>query len=96
MFSLHASSSPLILTSARIVAVHGLNGHPFKTWTKDNIIWFSQLLPELLPDFDLRISTFGYNSKIAFGGSSFHFRDYAMQLLTQLHLKRKDVRDLIL
>jgi hypothetical protein len=81
-----------LLTFLRIVAIHGLNGHPFRTWEKDDIIWFAQFVPEYLPDFNQRISSFGYNSRVAFGSSSFRIRDYAMQLLSQLHLKRKHVR----
>ena len=79
------------LTSNRIIAIHGLNGNPFKTWEKDGVIWFHEFITERLSDFDFRISTFGYNSKIAFGDSTFHVRDYTTQLLNSLHLKRNHV-----
>ncbi|KAF2647563.1 ribonuclease-like protein p/mrp subunit [Lophiostoma macrostomum CBS 122681] len=50
-----------------IVAVHGLNGHPFKTWTtnESNKFWLGDA--DLLP-FNLkesRILTFGYNAAVA-------------------------------
>ncbi|ORY14148.1 ribonuclease-like protein p/mrp subunit [Clohesyomyces aquaticus] len=50
-----------------IVAVHGLNGHPFKTWTttKTNKFWLadSDLLPSNLKQS--RILTFGYDAAVA-------------------------------
>jgi hypothetical protein len=50
-----------------IVAVHGLNGHPFKTWTteKTKKFWLKDtgLLPSTLKS--ARILTFGYNAAVA-------------------------------
>ena len=49
-----------------IVAVHGLNGHPFKTWTTHNTSKFWLGDADLLP-FHLkqaRILTFGYNAAV--------------------------------
>ncbi|KAF2186510.1 ribonuclease-like protein p/mrp subunit [Zopfia rhizophila CBS 207.26] len=54
------------LTHPSIVAVHGLNGHPSKTWTtpKTNKFWLSDadLLPSSLKR--ARILTFGYNASV--------------------------------
>ena len=45
-----------------IVAVHGLGGHPYDTWTHDNgIMWLRDLLP--LDMSDARIMTWGYGSE---------------------------------
>jgi len=77
-------------TRLDVVAVHGLNGHPLKTWTEDGVIWFSDLLPKQLPDFDIRACTFGYNSRVLFSGTAFQIRDFAMQLLSSLYLKRAE------
>lgn len=56
-----------MLTVPSIIAVHGLNGDPFKTWTtnKTNKFWLGDA--NLLP-LDLkqaRILTFGYNAAVA-------------------------------
>lgn len=55
-----------VLTLASIVAVHGLNGHPFKTWTTDKTETFwlkdNSLLPSKLKRS--RILTFGYNAAV--------------------------------
>ena len=75
-----------------IVAIHGLDGDPRKSWDEDGVIWFADLLPKDLPEFDLRISTFGYNSKILFCGSAFQTRDFATDLLSNLQLRREKVR----
>lgn len=81
-----------ILTSMNsVVAIHGLNGHPFNTWKDDGVIWFSKFLPQHMPGFDLRICTFGYNSRILGGGSFFRVRDFATQLLEGLLSKRATV-----
>ncbi len=50
-----------------IVAVHGLGGHPYKTWTEGQSLWLRDFLPKVVPD--ARVFTFGYNSDIAFGGT---------------------------
>jgi hypothetical protein len=80
-----------ILFTDRIIAIHGLNGDPWQTWTENNVIWFADLLPKHLPEFDVRVSTFGYNSKLFFSDSVLQIRDFAIQLLESLHYKRKEV-----
>ena len=55
-------------------------------------MWFLDLLPKHLLNCDLRVSTFGYNSKVIFSGTNLGVRDFAMQLLSSLHLMRKAVR----
>ena len=49
-----------------IVAVHGLNGDPFKTWTAEGSdkMWLKD--PSLLPSNlkDSRILTYGYNAMV--------------------------------
>jgi len=56
-----------VLTFQSIVAVHGLNGHPVKTWTteKSKKFWLkdADLLPSNLKS--ARILTFGYNAAVA-------------------------------
>ena len=56
-----------LLTFQSIVAVHGLNGHPVKTWTteKTKKFWLkdADLLPSSLKS--ARILTFGYNAAVA-------------------------------
>ncbi|KAH0542388.1 hypothetical protein FGG08_003233 [Glutinoglossum americanum] len=58
-----------------IVFVHGLNGHPFNTWTgrKTKTFWPMQLLPKdlLKREGSVRILVYGYNADVyAFGGGS--------------------------
>ena len=50
-----------------IIAIHGLNGHPFRTWTIDvgggnQVFWLGEILPKRLPN--TKIKTYGYNSKV--------------------------------
>ena len=63
-FAPHFSRRALIPSS--IVAVHGLNGHPFRTWTteKTRKFWLqdNDLLPSNLKR--ARILTFGYNAAV--------------------------------
>ncbi|KAE8445546.1 hypothetical protein EG329_013310 [Mollisiaceae sp. DMI_Dod_QoI] len=73
-----------------VVAIHGLNGHPIKTWKEGDVIWFAKFLPPALPEFDLRISTFGYNSQILGGGTILRVRDFATQMLGSLSALRSE------
>ena len=59
-------------TDESIVFVHGLNGHPQKTWTASNgTFWPRDLLPANLGEVRARILVWGYNADVyAFGGKS--------------------------
>jgi hypothetical protein len=56
-----------VLKLSSIVAIHGLNGHPIKTWTTHETkrFWLgdSDLLPSNLKR--ARILTYGYNASVA-------------------------------
>ncbi|PNP78173.1 hypothetical protein FNYG_08490 [Fusarium nygamai] len=72
-----------------IVAVHGLNGDAFSTWTHKptGILWLRDLLPSYLPG--CRVYTYGYPSKI-FSQSSERVQEYALNLLISLRDIRED------
>ncbi|KAF9891079.1 hypothetical protein FE257_005014 [Aspergillus nanangensis] len=53
-----------------IVLVHGLNGHPYKTWatksdSEDGVYWPAHLLPEVLDSSRVRILAYGYNANVS-------------------------------
>jgi hypothetical protein len=71
-----------------IVAVHGLGGHAFNTWThRNNTMWLRDSALDELPK--ARIYTFGYNSAVAFSRNTSSIRDYAAALLEALAAKRR-------
>lgn len=78
-----------------IVAVHGLNGDAYKTWTSDkgNVNWLKDpdLLPKYLPN--ARILTWGYNANVvSFKGkstSSDRILQHAQTLVAQLQADRE-------
>lgn len=74
-----------------IVAVHGLGGDPFATWThpKSKAFWLKDFLPSKIPD--ARIMTFGYNAGTAFGNSTADIIDHAKSLLSSLIDKREEL-----
>jgi len=51
-----------ILNISSVVAVHGLNGGSFRTWTEGGVLWIRDLLCTKLPN--PRIMTFGYNANL--------------------------------
>ncbi|KAK0611365.1 Alpha/Beta hydrolase protein [Immersiella caudata] len=66
-----------------IIAVHGLNGDAYTTWThKNGVLWLQDLLPDLLPG--CRVFTFGYPSQVVFSTSFAQVQEYARQLLSSL------------
>ena len=72
-----------------VVAVHGLQGDAYKTWTHENhTLWLRDMLPTEVPS--ARIMTFGYESAVAFSNSVSGIRDKALDLLNRLSAKRND------
>ncbi|KAJ5814318.1 uncharacterized protein N7503_001068 [Penicillium pulvis] len=54
-----------------IVFVHGLRGHPEKTWTKDDILWPLDLLASDAKQ--CRIMSFGYDSAIVYSDTAHNY-----------------------
>jgi hypothetical protein len=74
-----------------IVALHGIDGTPFKTWTYSNVgpdgkttdaFWLQDFLPDVFPDS--RIYTFGYNAKIFMSKGTGNITTFATDLLENL------------
>ena len=70
-----------------IVAIHGLGGHPLKTWTKGEKLWLRDFVPKVVPE--ARILSYGYNSAVAFSGTASGIDDFARALLERLTQKRR-------
>ncbi|KAI9853089.1 MAG: hypothetical protein M1838_001590 [Thelocarpon superellum] len=64
-----------------IVAVHGLGGDAFGTWS-DGPLWLRDFLPQQVPC--ARIMTYGYDSIVAFSKSVANIDDFAVDLFTRL------------
>ncbi|KAK3311985.1 hypothetical protein B0H66DRAFT_506297 [Apodospora peruviana] len=65
-----------------IIAIHGLNGHPFDTWTHENgIMWLRDFLPGDLPG--CRVYTYGYPSQVV-SRSTMDVKGYARLLLGRI------------
>ncbi|WZH49502.1 putative ribonuclease p mrp protein [Fusarium acuminatum] len=65
-----------------IVFLHGLRGHMEQTWTKENVLWPSTLLPKDIPE--ARIFLFGYDSAIV-------HRKKADIIKTEVHSDAQDL-----
>lgn len=71
-----------------IVAVHGLGGDAYRTWTHDNgKIWLRDFLPTDIPE--ARVFTYGYNSTLLFSRETGRLREYARALLEVIRSERK-------
>lgn len=67
-----------------LVAIHGLAGDPFATWTHVNgqPMWLRDLLPQVLPN--VRIMTYGYNASLRNFTANQNVRSIAANLLAEL------------
>jgi len=75
-----------------VVAVHGLQGDAYQTWTHENgTMWLESILPDKVPY--ARIMTFGYNSTIAFSSSDAKLEDKSIELINRLTMKRSSVEN---
>ena len=70
-----------------VIAVHGLGGGAYKTWTHNNgKLWLRDFLPEDLPG--ARVFTYGYNSTFVFSRETSTLREYARALLEDIRSER--------
>lgn len=76
------------LFSVDIVAVHGLNGDAYDTWTSKETgkMWLYHFLPQELPG--ARIFSFGYPSEIGLTLATGKVEDFARSLLNGLKARR--------
>lgn len=67
-----------------IIAVHGLNGDAYTTWTHpaSGTLWLQTILPRYLPGCS--VYTYGYPSQILFNKSLASVREFAEGLLTSV------------
>lgn len=73
--------------TADIIAIHGLGGSAYKTWThKNGLFWLQDVATNEFPG--ARIYTFGYESGIAFSNGTGTLRDFAKSLLEAVKLER--------
>ena len=70
------------------IAIHGLNGDPYKTWTdrETQCLWLRDLLPDDIPG--ARIFTYGYPSHVLCSTSTAGVSDYAGTLLAHIESRR--------
>ena len=81
------SGQQLLNYTVDIVAVHGLGGGAYKTWTHDNgKLWLRDFLPGDLPG--ARVFTYGYNSTFVFSRETGTLREYARALLEDIRCER--------
>ncbi|QVM13232.1 hypothetical protein D8B26_007846 [Coccidioides posadasii str. Silveira] len=77
-----------------LVAIHGLNGDAFGTWThkESRVMWLRDLLPKELPN--VRVMTYGYNARFHNFAGHQDLRNIAMKLLSELVDSRKTAKEI--
>lgn len=73
-----------LIRGISLVAIHGLAGDPFTTWThvKGHPMWLRDLLPQVMPN--IRIMTYGYNTSFLNYTAKQDVRSIAAKLLAEL------------
>lgn len=81
------------LRSTSIVAIHGLNGHAYRSFTskETGLMWLRDLLPNDLPNS--RIMTFGYNANVLDNTATGTLADFRQSFLSSLSAMRNSQRE---
>jgi hypothetical protein len=91
---LQNEKSPETLFPVDIVAIHGINGDAYDTWTdeKTKYFWLRDSLPKEFPG--ARVFTYGYPADVLFSLEQGDFDSWARGLLVDLKIERnkKEVR----
>jgi ankyrin repeat domain-containing protein 50 len=75
-------------SSVDIVALHGLHGDAYRTWTHQNgRLWLRDFLAQQLPGS--RVFTFGYPSEVTFTLATGQLGEFARSLLEELNYVRR-------
>ena len=70
-----------------IVAIHGIGGDAYKTWTHENgTLWLRDFLPKSIKG--ARIFSFGYDAEVVLTKSQAELDDFARSLLNKLRVER--------
>ncbi|PWY80745.1 hypothetical protein BO94DRAFT_601945 [Aspergillus sclerotioniger CBS 115572] len=84
--------TPLIdpgdLAEIDIIAIHGFDGHAFKSWAaeREPTMWLRDFLPEAIPK--ARIITYGYAARLLNGQSEASLGELADDLRRMIHMAR--------
>jgi hypothetical protein len=72
------------MSAYSLVFIHGLDGHPFETWTdsQNHVFWPRDLMPSVLPG--TRVLTYGYNEDTRGNRLTSNLRDSARSLMHRL------------
>lgn len=73
--------------SIDVVAVHGITGDAFDTWTDNGKLWLRDFLPNDLPG--IRVFSFGYAAEVVWSLSTGDFDVYSRSLLEELKAQRR-------
>ncbi|KAH7024721.1 ankyrin repeat-containing domain protein [Microdochium trichocladiopsis] len=89
LFVLHESGQGRQSCKIDIVALHGLGGDAFRTWSDSaGHLWLRDSLPKLIPES--RIMSYGYDSAAVFSNSQLTLEGFPLGLLSSLESKRQD------
>ena len=87
LFPLSLPKTPSSDTTVDIVAVHGITGDAYNTWTEGEKLWLRDFLPKDFPG--ARVFSFGYPAEVCFSLGTGKLDTFARSLLEGLKRERR-------